>query len=247
MTEDVVVLNVGGALYTTTKSTLCRFSDSMLGAMFSGGMSTTTDTNGHYFIDRDGEVFRHVLNFLRSTRLSLPVDFNELDLLSTEADFYQIQPLISAIQKVKDQMSMRETYFVEIIEVRTGSTATMPTNNSRIKTILSGRKDVIVALPCALIGKEGLEKLQTNHSPPRTAIEFVEIELNGSNIRLKVGEYLKNQGWELVDSQMTSSSGYDAKALMSCLIIEQSYRDRWSVSRQHSNTFEHMDEFPISI
>ena len=29
-------------------------------------MPTTVDSQGHYFIDRDGYMFRHILNFLRA-------------------------------------------------------------------------------------------------------------------------------------------------------------------------------------
>jgi hypothetical protein len=29
----------------------------------------------HYFIDRDGEIFRYVLSFLRTSKLLLPDDF----------------------------------------------------------------------------------------------------------------------------------------------------------------------------
>ncbi|XP_052824784.1 BTB/POZ domain-containing protein KCTD21-like [Octopus bimaculoides] len=236
MAEDIVNLNVGGTHYSTTRSTLCQYADSMLGTMFSGSYPTTIDKSGFYFIDRDGFMFRYILNFLRSKKLSLPMDFKEYDLLLTEADFYQIKPLIQDLCKLRDDLADKSGgVFLEIIEVRTGSTATMPTNNSRVKTILSGRKDMIISLPSNLIGKEALEKLQT-----KNGLEFAEIELNGSNIRLRLGEYLKNCGWEMVDSQLSSSSGYDAKALISSLIIEQSYRDRWCLfSRRKSQAFSH--------
>ncbi|ESO97782.1 hypothetical protein LOTGIDRAFT_79214, partial [Lottia gigantea] len=98
---DCITLNVGGYLYTTTKSTLCKYPDSMLGVMMSGKFDTSIDSNGHRFIDRDGAMFQHVLNFLRSSHLSLPSDFKTFDLLSIEADFYQIQPLIEAINQIK--------------------------------------------------------------------------------------------------------------------------------------------------
>lgn len=48
----------------------------------------------HYFIDRDGKMFRHILNYLRTNTLAIPDNFAELDLLYEEAKFYDIQPLI---------------------------------------------------------------------------------------------------------------------------------------------------------
>uniref|UniRef100_A0A452GNI4 Potassium channel tetramerisation-type BTB domain-containing protein n=1 Tax=Gopherus agassizii TaxID=38772 RepID=A0A452GNI4_9SAUR len=75
-----VTLNVGGTFYSTTLETLTRFPDSMLGAMFRGPRPARTDRRGHYFIDRDGKAFRHVLNFLRLGRLDLPEGYSELAL-----------------------------------------------------------------------------------------------------------------------------------------------------------------------
>ena len=63
--EDLVTLNVGGCLYTTTVTTLTTYPDSMLGSMFSGRCPSHRDQNGNYVIDGDGPIFRHVLNFLR--------------------------------------------------------------------------------------------------------------------------------------------------------------------------------------
>ncbi|XP_018921957.1 BTB/POZ domain-containing protein KCTD6-like isoform X1 [Cyprinus carpio] len=96
-----VTLNVGGHLYTSSISTLQRYPDSMLGAMFRGDFPTTRDAQGNYFIDRDGTLFRYILNFLRTSELTLPVDFMEMDLLRKEADFYQIEPLIQCLSDPK--------------------------------------------------------------------------------------------------------------------------------------------------
>ncbi|RXM92722.1 BTB/POZ domain-containing protein KCTD21 [Acipenser ruthenus] len=95
--QDPVSINVGGQVYTTTLSTLTRFQDSMLGAMFRGKLPLLKDRKGNFFIDRDGKVFRHILNYLRSSSLDLPRDFSEMQLLKREADFYQIRPLLEEL------------------------------------------------------------------------------------------------------------------------------------------------------
>ena len=99
--SEIVHLNVGGTKYITTKSTLCKYLESMLGAMFMENVPLSTDKNGYYFIDRCGHIFQYILQFLRCGKLVLPQGFNELELLKVEADFYQIEGLISAVSAVE--------------------------------------------------------------------------------------------------------------------------------------------------
>jgi len=61
----VIPLNVGGYNFVTTLSTLTKDKHSMLAAMFSGRHELDTDSEGRYFIDRDGKYFKYILNFLR--------------------------------------------------------------------------------------------------------------------------------------------------------------------------------------
>lgn len=66
--SPVVQLNIGGHLYSTSLSTLKKHPDSKLAELFSGQPQLHTDEKGRYFIDRDGEHFRAILEFLRSGR-----------------------------------------------------------------------------------------------------------------------------------------------------------------------------------
>ena len=60
---STIKLNVGGKIYKTTLDTLRKDPDSMLCAMFSGRFELKADEDdGAYFIDRDAELFRYVLN-----------------------------------------------------------------------------------------------------------------------------------------------------------------------------------------
>jgi hypothetical protein len=73
--SELLVLNVGGTLHTTTRSRLSAghldwFPNSVLGRMFSPATPLCQkDEQGRYFIDADFAVFRHVLNVLRRPRL----------------------------------------------------------------------------------------------------------------------------------------------------------------------------------
>jgi len=99
--EDTVSLNVGGTIYYTSRSTLQKV-NTMLSSMFSGRHKLTKDNDGHYFVDRDGTLFRYILNYLRNGYLpDLPR--KELFELRGEAEYFSILPLVRDIdEKLRD-------------------------------------------------------------------------------------------------------------------------------------------------
>ena len=48
-----------------SRQTLWKYSQSMLGAMFTENVSLSADEDGNYFIDRCGNIFQFNLQFLR--------------------------------------------------------------------------------------------------------------------------------------------------------------------------------------
>jgi len=93
----VIPLNVGGYNFVTTLSTLTKDKHSMLAAMFSGRHELDTDSEGRYFIDRDGKYFKYILNFLRDGN-QLPSADLALEVYK-EAQFYQIEGLIDTLER----------------------------------------------------------------------------------------------------------------------------------------------------
>ena len=85
-----VKLNVGGSKFETTLSTLTRYPDSMLGAMFSGRHEVPPDDEGYVFIDRDGTHFRAILNFLRSGFVDQPRSEQAANELKRELEYFQL-------------------------------------------------------------------------------------------------------------------------------------------------------------
>lgn len=96
---DLVGLNVGGIIYKTSSSTLLKNNESFFSQMLEGYIPSTKDDDGNFIIDRDGQVFRHILNFMRCGSMVVPEDFKEYTLLEHEADFYSLWELQKAVQE----------------------------------------------------------------------------------------------------------------------------------------------------
>ncbi|KRY33395.1 BTB/POZ domain-containing protein KCTD16 [Trichinella spiralis] len=125
----IIELNVGGKKYQTTLNTLTKDTGSWLGRQFmqteSPEMSPSTDysdkeqssamllvSDGSYFIDRDGNLFRYVLEFLRNGKLLLPENFTEHEALCEEAKFYGSKALLEELQarmSLQVQSTLRPT------------------------------------------------------------------------------------------------------------------------------------------
>jgi hypothetical protein len=100
--DKIVTLNVGGTKYTTSLSTLTKYPDSMLGAMFSGRHALPQQEDGSFFIDRDGDTFRYVLLYLRDDRLAralVPQLESTLRLhLQFDAEYFQLRELETVVR-----------------------------------------------------------------------------------------------------------------------------------------------------
>lgn len=94
---DVIELNVGGQVYYTRHATLTGFPNSLLGKLFSNKKGSANDLSrdlrGRYFIDRDGFLFRYVLDYLRDKQVVLPDHFPERGRLRREAEYFQLPDL----------------------------------------------------------------------------------------------------------------------------------------------------------
>ncbi|XP_029923908.1 BTB/POZ domain-containing protein KCTD7 [Myripristis murdjan] len=92
---EVIPLNVGGTYFTTRLSTLRRYEDTMLAAMFSGRHYIPRDAEGRFFIDRDGAYFGDILNFLREGELP---HRDRVRAVHREAQYYAIGPLLESLE-----------------------------------------------------------------------------------------------------------------------------------------------------
>uniref|UniRef100_A0A3Q4G384 Potassium channel tetramerisation domain containing 12.1 n=1 Tax=Neolamprologus brichardi TaxID=32507 RepID=A0A3Q4G384_NEOBR len=93
--SEIIELNVGGQVYVTRHKTLIAVPDSLLWNMFSkkSPKELARDSKGRFFLDRDGFLFRYILDYLRDLNLVLPDYFPEKSRLQREADFFQLRDL----------------------------------------------------------------------------------------------------------------------------------------------------------
>jgi hypothetical protein len=95
--EGHVVLNIGGYRYETSVQTLRRLRGIFFDAYFSGRYAQDVCADGSIFIDRDGEHFGQVLQYLRDGVVSvaeqdaLELDVGVLRCLKREFGFYSVE------------------------------------------------------------------------------------------------------------------------------------------------------------
>ena len=85
--SDLIYLNVGGTKYTTTRNTLTKYPQSLLGRMFDKEcpFKLTFDKENNVFLDRDGEMFKYILRYLRDNRLP---PSKKMSYFETEAEYF---------------------------------------------------------------------------------------------------------------------------------------------------------------
>ncbi|CAG8768134.1 19075_t:CDS:1 [Cetraspora pellucida] len=113
--NSIVTLNVGGVHYVTTKDTLLKHKGFFSG-LFSDNFSITLDCNNNTFVDRNGELFKYVLEFLRNNALPKRSLSNKalLEELLQEAEFYCIEDLITEINSILNTVQNNEQGDVKI-------------------------------------------------------------------------------------------------------------------------------------
>ena len=107
----IIRLLVGGREHATTRDTLSMVPDSFLDRLVSGELPSTLDEAGRYFIDRNGELFVFVLDWLRTAGDAEVVARASPDVLGRlriEADFYGIDDLAAACTANLERLAQKD-------------------------------------------------------------------------------------------------------------------------------------------
>ncbi|KAL7531970.1 hypothetical protein ACHAXR_004344 [Thalassiosira sp. AJA248-18] len=102
MSETTVKFNVGGKHFEVSRALIDAHSDTMLGRLVSDIWNE--DPGKAVFIDRDGDIFAHILNYLRYGSIELPTTLPR-SMFDRELDYYGI----ASAQGIEDQESVGKT------------------------------------------------------------------------------------------------------------------------------------------
>lgn len=117
--HDWLVLRVGGQEFETSRQTLCADRNSMLAALVlrHWGNDDKNNKNSVIRIDRDGQRFAHVLNYLRSGTVWLQ-DVGQLRELQEEAEFFCLAGLSALCeQEIQRIVEAEEAMWSKNIEI----------------------------------------------------------------------------------------------------------------------------------
>ncbi|CAF1358490.1 unnamed protein product [Adineta steineri] len=106
-----ITLDVGSVKHTTSVDTLTREKDTFFAALFSRRWELERDSNDNsIFIDRNGELFKHILEYLRTNKIPIDIMTNESlrQRLITEAEYFCIHNLIYILTEPERKRQQEE-------------------------------------------------------------------------------------------------------------------------------------------
>jgi hypothetical protein len=87
VTTNKIKLDVGGRYFSVTLDMMLKYPNSFFARLFSGRWEDQIGSDGAYYINRSGDHFHHVVNFLRDGGLDVSLS-EDHRALCREADFY---------------------------------------------------------------------------------------------------------------------------------------------------------------
>ncbi|KAJ7310354.1 hypothetical protein JRQ81_007264 [Phrynocephalus forsythii] len=172
---EIVELNVGGQVYITRRSTLASVPGSLLWEMFTqkNSRSLARDSKGRFFVDRDGFLFRYILDYMRDRQLILPEHFPERGRLQREAEFFQLPELAQSLApKLSKQNSLGDEACHSDPEEQLSPSST--------EAAVAATHSLATASPALTAGTPGGSALASAPGPELRRSGFITIGYRGS-------------------------------------------------------------------
>ena len=112
--DKLFELNVGGVIFETTYSRLTKIRGSSLQKMVAE--RSLEDSQRRLFFDRDGQLFKYILDYLRDRTCPLPSDPYLLSRIVNEANYFGLSTLVKYAEE--RLQTNKETGASRIIEIR---------------------------------------------------------------------------------------------------------------------------------
>jgi hypothetical protein len=127
MNDEIIELNVGGSMFTTSLNTLLSVENSFFYENFDSKsrlFNFPRDLTNRYFLDRDGKLFYFILEYLRNKILFLPENFSEKQRFKFEAEFYKLASLIKLLDdfNLTNGSTFNDTLTLEDFQITTTAT-----------------------------------------------------------------------------------------------------------------------------
>lgn len=163
------------------------------------------DRRGRYFIDRDGELFRHVLEYLRTGQIRISKDFLDLEALKKEATFYGLK----VFRRMLDHTTEKE----DLIDPRKGNYVTLTEHatfnvkrRENVKVVFRRVSSMTVAGYVKACRKVFGNKLSldrdSNDTQDRYSCRMVIVQGNEA----VVFDILQQHGYELISNNKTDGT-----------------------------------------
>ncbi|XP_057947741.1 FH protein interacting protein FIP2 isoform X1 [Malania oleifera] len=215
--SELVSLNIGGKKFCTTVGTLTqREPDSMLAAMFSGRHSVVQDSaKGCIFIDRDGKLFRHILNWLRDGAIPKLKDSEYSELL-WEAEYYQLLGLIGEVNGILNKMKDGDALDAEL--TRTDIIKCIQSDRVKLRGVnLSGLQLSKLDLSCVDFSYACLKNVFFSRADLHSA-KFRDVDAEGSIFHHAILRECEFTGANLRGALLAAANLQSANLQDACLI-----------------------------
>jgi hypothetical protein len=139
--NDIITLDVGGTLFRTSRSTLCKHSGSTLATMFDpeSQIPPAVIKDGAYFMDNNPEIFKFVLDYLRFDEPISTKDLSEnlVRILRKNADYLQLPNMID---DAKDTPNIPPEEYIQL-NFNYGETASFKESDLRCLMSIAWKND----------------------------------------------------------------------------------------------------------